>query len=81
MNFTGLQMEIILSIVGGFGTVALTINAFFLRGIFVDMNAVKIKLAEMSARSEGKQKSIDVLEANQKEIFERLNIIEREVLK
>ena len=74
-------MEIVLSIVGVFGTVGLTINAFFLRGIFLDLNAVKIQLAEMSARGEGKQKSIDNLEANQKEIFERLNIIEREVLK
>ena len=76
-----MSMEIILSIVGAFGTLALTINAFFLRGIFLDLNAVKIKLVEISTRGEAKEKRIEELERNQKEVFDRLNIVEREVLK
>jgi len=35
----------------------------------------------MSARSEGKEERIKNLESNQKEIFERMNILEREILK
>ena len=76
-----MKLEMIISIVGFFGTLALTINAFFLRGIFQDLNAVKIKLAEMTAFSASKEKRITDLEINEKEIFERLNILEREVLK
>lgn len=76
-----MKLEMIISIVGFFGTLALTINAFFLRGIFQDLNDVKIKLAEMTAFSASKEKRITDLEINEKEIFERLNILEREVLK
>lgn len=76
-----MKMEIVLSIVGAFGTLGLTINAFFLRGIFMDLNTVKIEIAKMVTRSEGKEERIKRIEENEKEIFERLNIIEREVLK
>ena len=76
-----MKLEIVISVVGAFGTIALTINAYFLRGIFHDLNAVKIKLAEMGARSESKELRIENLERNEREIFDRLNILEREVLK
>lgn len=74
-------MELVLSIVGGFGTLALTINAFFLRGIFQDLNQVKIKLAEIGESGRNKEFRLAQIEQNQKEIFDRLNIVEREVLK
>lgn len=76
-----MQMEVVLSIVGSFLVVVGAINAFFLRGIFQDLNAVKVKLAEIITRSEAKEKRISDIEENQKEIFDRLNLIEREVLK
>lgn len=72
---------IILSIVGTFGTIALAINAFFLRGIYLDLGDVKIKLVEISTRSEAKEERLNKIENNEKEIFDRLNILEREVLK
>jgi len=74
-------ISLVLSIVGVFLVFGLGINGFFLRGIFKDLNDVKVKLAEMSARSEGKEERIKNLESNQKEIFERMNILEREILK
>jgi len=76
-----MKIEMMLMIIGSFGTLALSINAFFLRGIYLDLNAVKIKLVEISTRGEAKERRIEELEKNQKEIFDRLNIIEREVLK
>lgn len=72
-------MEIVLSIVGGFGTMALAINAYFLRGIFQDLNTVKIELARMTERSDSKEKRIEYLEASQKEIFQRLNEVEKRI--
>ena len=71
------QLEIVLSIVGFFGVLALSINGWFLRGIFQDLNSVKITLATMGAKSEAKEKRITNLEENQKEIFDRLNSLER----
>ncbi len=72
-----MNLSIILSIVGAFGVLALGINGYFLRGIFQDINAVRVVLAAMGAHGEAKEKRIDTLEANQKEIFERLNKVER----
>ena len=74
-----MKIEVVLSIIGGFGTLGLTVNAFFLRGIFIDLNTVKVRLAEMSARSESKELRIANLETSDKEIFERLNRIERSI--
>ena len=76
-----MNMEVVISIVGAFGTFALSINAYFLRGIFQDLNTVKIELAKMVERSDAKEERISKIEVNEKEIFDRLNILEREVLK
>ena len=72
-----MDLSIVLSIVGAFGVLALSINGYFLRGIFQDLTAVKVLMATMSARSEAKEKRLDNIETNQKEIFERLNKVER----
>lgn len=56
------SFALIVSIVGAFVTLALTINAFFLRGIFSDLGAVKIKLAEIMARSDAKEERLKKLE-------------------
>lgn len=76
-----MNMELLLSIVGAFLVMGLGINAFFLRGIFQDLNEVKIKLAQIFVKAAHEEKEREELKANQKEIFERLNILEREVLK
>ena len=48
-------LGIVLSIVGAFLVLGLGINAFFLRGIFQDLNDVKVQLAGMTENSEGKE--------------------------
>lgn len=72
-----MDLGIVLSIVGAFGVIALGVNGYFLRGIFQDLTAVKVHLARMGARSEAKEKRLDNLELNQKEIYDRLNKLER----
>ncbi|MHA1591596.1 MAG: hypothetical protein ACTSUP_03905 [Candidatus Heimdallarchaeaceae archaeon] len=57
-----MSYELLLSIIGTFGTMALLINGYFLRGIFQDMNEIKVKLAAMTARSEDKERRISLLE-------------------
>ena len=76
-----MNLEIIISVVGACVTLGLTINAFFLRGIFLDLNAVKVELAKMFERSTAKELRLENLERNEREIFDRLNILEREILK
>ena len=76
-----MEIGLVLSIVGSFLALVGAVNAFFLRGIFQDLNAVKIQMARMFERSDAKEKRISEIEQNQKEIFDRINIIEREVLK
>ena len=76
-----MNLSVIISIVGAFITLGLTVNAFFLRGIFIDLNAVKIELAKMFERSSAKELRLENLERNEREIFDRLNLLEREVMK
>ena len=73
-----MSMEAVLSIVGGFLVVVGAVNAFFLKGILSDLNAVKIELAKIAARNEDKSRRLLDVEANQKEIFIRLNKLEKE---
>ena len=57
-----MNIEIILSLVGAFGTVALGINAFFLKGIYSDLGTVKINIARIFERSDAKEEKIKELE-------------------
>lgn len=68
-------MELVLAIVGSFGTLALSINAFFLKGIYTDLNDVKIKMAQIFENAKNKDKRISALEDDIKE----LRIIIREL--
>lgn len=71
-----MSMEVILTIVGFFGTLALSVNAFFLRGIYIDLNDVKISQAIIIANSESKEKRLCELEKEmkaQREKFHTLN--------
>lgn len=74
-----MSMEIVLSIVGGFLTVALAINAWILKEIHGDLSAVKVKLAEIFTTQTEKTKDINELEENQKEIFKRINKLEQSI--
>lgn len=72
-----MKMELVLSIVGSFLVIALGINAFFLRGIFSDLTLLKVELARMIERSDAKEARLDKLEINEKDIFNRLNALEK----
>lgn len=74
-----MNLELVLSIVGSFLVLGLGVNGYFLRGIFQDMNDIKIALARMSAQEEEKERRIENLEANQKEMFARINALEKGV--
>ena len=64
-----MNMEMVVAIVGALITLAMAVNAFFLRGIFQDLNDVRVQLAKISTRGEGKELRITSLEITQKEIF------------
>ena len=61
-------MELVLAIVGSFGTLALSINAFFLKGIYTDLNDVKIKMAQIFENAKNKDKRISAIEDDIKEL-------------
>lgn len=65
-------MDVTITIVGLFGTLALSINAFFLRGIFYDLNEVKVKLAQIMENSKAKELRIEKLEA-------KIELLDKEV--
>lgn len=67
-----MDMETIFLLVGGFGTLALSINAFFLKGIYSDLNAVKVSIAEILVRSKDKERRIAELEDNEKGMVQSL---------
>ena len=73
-----MSTDIVILVVGGFVTLALGINAFFLRGIFKDLGDVKINIAKIFERSKAKEKRIVDNEEDIKEIFKRLNKLESE---
>lgn len=76
-----MSIELILSVVGTFGTLALTINAFFLRGIFQDLNQVKMELVKIVTKSEAKDIKIMELEVRLKELESLVYTLERELTK
>ena len=69
-----MNMEMIVAIVGALITLAMAINAFFLRGIFQDLNDVRIQLATISTRGEGKELRIANLELTQKDLYSKIGI-------
>lgn len=42
-----MNIELIITIIGSFGLLALAINAFFLKGIYTELNSVKVEIAGM----------------------------------
>ena len=71
----------ILIIVGTFLSIGMGVNAFFLKGIYDRLGTVEIGQATIFAQGRSREKRIEHLEQENKEIFGRLNLIEREVLK
>lgn len=80
-----MKTEIMIAIAGSFVTIGLAINAYFLRGIFSDLNNVKINIARMFERSKHRDKKedefenrLDRLEKENARIRERLHSLEGE---
>lgn len=71
-----MEMEVILSIIGAFLVLMLAVNGYFLRGIFQDLNAVKIQLAVSIEGSRYKEQRIKDLENDVKEIKLSLTTIQ-----
>ena len=67
-------------ILGTFITIALSINAFFLEGIYTKQNEIEIKVAQLLVKEEVKSKAIEELKLADKEILKRLNRVERKIL-
>ena len=74
-----MNTDTLLSIIGAFLVLALGINGFFLRGIFRDLNNLRVDLAKMYERAKAKEKRIQELEDNEKDLFERINKLEKEI--
>ena len=62
-------IPITITVVGFFVTTVGAINAFFLRGIFLDLNAVKISMASIFAEANGREQRITRLETETKELY------------
>jgi len=72
-------LGLILTVIGVFVTVGLSINAFFLRGIFVDLNDLRVRFAEIATNGKNTARRIDNIENNMKEVFSRLNNAEKRI--
>jgi len=57
----------VISIVGFFGTIALSINAYFLRGIYSKQIEIELKVTKLIVKEEEKDRRIDELEEARKE--------------
>ena len=56
-----MSLEVLISIVGAFGVVALSINAWFLKGIYTELNDVRIQMATMISSNQYLQNVINQL--------------------
>ena len=70
-----MDFNFLISIIGAMLTATLAINAFFLRGISQDLNAVRIQMAKMFENSKAKERRISTLEDDSKEIKKNINDI------
>lgn len=73
------QIKTELSIVGAFITLALTVNGFFLKGIYSELGSVKVQLATMSAHAEDKSMRIQKIETKQDKFEKRISELEKVV--
>ncbi len=71
-----MDLALLLSIVGFFLSFMLGINAFFLRGIFLDLGDVKIKMASIFENSKSKEERLKSSEKTIKELELRIREIE-----
>lgn len=69
-------ISIVLSIVGILITIALTINAFFIRDLVEKLTQVRIIVATIASELTGTTKRVDSAENNQRDIFYRIYKLE-----
>lgn len=67
----------ILGIVGAFVALALSVNAYFIKQLVDSINQVKIQTAILIKESTYTDRRLNDIEVNQKEIFKRLNDVEK----
>lgn len=68
-----MDIQTSISIIGAFVTITLAINAFFLRGIFQDLNDVKVHIAEIHADSVHRKEDIKRIESDITSIMDKLH--------
>lgn len=73
------NLQPIIVIVGAFITLGLGINAFFLKGIYTDLNDVKVEIAKIFAGSKDKDRRIAELEENEKDLYNKVNELSQRV--
>jgi len=74
-----MDLALILNIVGFFLTLMLGVNAFFLRGIFIDLGDVKVKMASIFENSKSKEKRLNNNEEAIKDLELRVRELEMRV--
>jgi sensor histidine kinase YesM len=66
-------METVLIIVGGFITVGVAINAFFLKGIYSELNDVKLQMVKVISSSDFLKSDLLELEKDHRKLSDVVN--------
>ncbi len=66
-----------LAIVGSFVSIGLGLNAYFIKQLVDSIQDVKVNIATIFSETKHLERRINTAEDNQREIFSRLNIIEK----
>jgi len=74
-----ISIEKIIIIIGSFVTIIGSINAFFLKGIYNELNQVKINMVQIATESNAKEYRIQRLESEALKFREELRHIERRI--
>ena len=71
------HLTFLISVLSVLATILLACNAYFIKGLLDSLNQVRIQTAILIERSGSSDEKIKDLEANQKEIFKRINELEK----
>ncbi len=77
-----MQTDVILwglGVIGIFGTIALSVNAFFLKGIYEDLNALKVIITETVVNAANREKRLTTTEIEVKELHSKFHDLNTEL--